>query len=265
MGFDIGAGLSAMGQTIANQAGSEALNLQKAQLDQQKDQLASQLAEGRETRLAGVKAGYDAQSDTRRDTAAMDRLNVSESGQDRRQTEQGKIRLTEISAQSRAQISAAAAAHGMEASDLQWVETDDATGKRYGVSKNGSKIDLGITGPNADDEKLLTRAEKFSLVKKTVVDPDSGDKTTQEAIDPTKAAEFLTRQGRPDLAKGYNQPAAPVAPPIPTGLPPGSQYSPSRKQWRDPKGKLYDAKGAPIGGDADSGIINAVPPMSGGG
>jgi hypothetical protein len=33
----------------------------------------------------------------------------------------------------------------------------------------------------------------------------------------------------------------------PTSLPPGSQYSPSRKQWRDPNGRLYDAAGRPMG------------------
>lgn len=263
MGFDIGAGFSEMGKNVAAQAGTEALSLQRSQLEQQKDMLASQLAEGRETRLAGVKAGYDTALNTRRDTAAMDRLNVSEAGQDRRQGEQHKIRLDEISAQSKAQLNVAVAEHGLQASDLSWVETDDSTGKRFGVTKNGQKVDLGITGPNADDEKLLTRAERFSLVKKTVVDPETGEKTTQETIDPAKASDFLSRQGRDDLAKGYAKPAAPVAPAAPKGVPPGSQYSPSRKQWRDAKGKLYDASGAPVGGGAsadDTGLINMPAP-----
>ena len=34
-------------------------------------------------------------------------------------------------------------------------------------------------------------------------------------------------------------------PPLPSGVPPGSQYSPSRKMWRDPTGKIYDSAGAP--------------------
>lgn len=36
------------------------------------------------------------------------------------------------------------------------------------------------------------------------------------------------------------------APAMPKSLPSGSQYSPSRKQWRDPKGKIYDASGQPV-------------------
>lgn len=32
----------------------------------------------------------------------------------------------------------------------------------------------------------------------------------------------------------------------PSSIPPNSQYSPSRHQWRDPSGKLYDANGRPI-------------------
>lgn len=261
MGFDIGAGLSAMGSTIATQAGTEALNLQRSQLEQQKDALASQLAEGRETRLAGVKAGYDAESDNRRDTAAMERVKATESGAMERQGAQHRNTLDEISARSKAQVSAAAAAHGMEASDLAWVETDDDTGKKFGVSRSGKKVDLGITGPNAADEKLLARAERFALVKKTVVNPDTQEKTTEDSIDPQKAADFLKRQNRDDLAKGYAVAVAPVAPPIPKGIPAGSQYSPSRKQWRDPQGKLYDASGAPLaGGDKTAGLINSPMP-----
>lgn len=39
--------------------------------------------------------------------------------------------------------------------------------------------------------------------------------------------------------------AAPAIPPRPPTVPPGSQYSPSRQQWRDPaSGKIFDAQGA---------------------
>lgn len=33
--------------------------------------------------------------------------------------------------------------------------------------------------------------------------------------------------------------AAPALPPMPPGVPPGSDYSPSRNQWRDPSGRIY--------------------------
>jgi hypothetical protein len=38
-----------------------------------------------------------------------------------------------------------------------------------------------------------------------------------------------------------------AAPARPSGLPAGSQYSPSRNQWRDPNGRIYDAAGRPMG------------------
>lgn len=44
-------GLSTMGASIASTAGSAALELQKSQLEEEKEQLASQLAEGRESRM----------------------------------------------------------------------------------------------------------------------------------------------------------------------------------------------------------------------
>jgi hypothetical protein len=41
--------------------------------------------------------------------------------------------------------------------------------------------------------------------------------------------------------------AAPVIPARPSGVPAGSQYSPARKQWRTPDGKILDATGAAVG------------------
>ena len=41
-------------------------------------------------------------------------------------------------------------------------------------------------------------------------------------------------------------PAAPTASSRPSGVPEGSQFSPSRKMWRDPSGKIYDAQGNPV-------------------
>lgn len=260
--LNFGGGLAAMGQSISTQAGAYGLAQQKMELQNQMETLANQLAEGRQTRVAGVEHGFRSEEaktrmdfDTKRDD--------QQHGQRMEEIGAGhKFRLDEISAQSKAQISEAAAQHGLSDNDLSWVETDDASGKRFGVTKTGKKVDLGITGPNVADEKLLARAEKFGMTRKTVVDQD-GNKTTEDEIDPAKAAAFLTRQGRDDLAKGYETPKAASAPPIPKGLPPGSQYSPSRKQWRDPKGNLFDASGAPVGGGnagADAGMINSPVP-----
>lgn len=264
MGFDIGAGLSAMGTSVANQAGAYGLAEQRTQLQSQMDVLANQLAEGRQTRVAGVEHGFRTEEakarmdfDTKRDD--------QQHGQRMEEIGQGhKMRLDEISASSKARINEAAAERGIAANDLSWIETDDATGTRFGVTKSGKKIDLGITGPNDADEKLLARAERFALVKKSTVDDATGNKTTEDNIDPTKAAEFLTRQGRGDLAKGYETPKAPAVPSLPKGLPAGSQFSPSRQQWRDPDGKLYDLNGAPLSGGSapkkTAGLINMPMP-----
>jgi hypothetical protein len=53
--------------------------------------------------------------------------------------------------------------------------------------------------------------------------------------------------GRPSAAPAAGAPAQPpAAAALPAGIPPGSQYSPSRKQYRDPQGRLYDANGRPL-------------------
>lgn len=61
--------------------------------------------------------------------------------------------------------------------------------------------------------------------------------------------------GAPGAAPAGGAPAAPAqgapqappqAPPRPAGVAPGSQYSPSRQQWRTPDGHIYDAKGAAV-------------------
>ena len=55
MGFDISNGLSLMGSTIATQAGNEALEMQKADLENQKTILADKLATTRETNLETLR------------------------------------------------------------------------------------------------------------------------------------------------------------------------------------------------------------------
>jgi len=58
----LGYGLAQAGKAIADTAGTAALQQQKADLENQKITLANQLAEGTETRLAGVTAGYASQA-----------------------------------------------------------------------------------------------------------------------------------------------------------------------------------------------------------
>jgi hypothetical protein len=56
--INFGGGLAAMGQSIAETAGQAGLTQQKADLEMQKETLASQLAEGRESRLETQRAGH---------------------------------------------------------------------------------------------------------------------------------------------------------------------------------------------------------------
>ncbi|MEY4299845.1 MAG: hypothetical protein RIR25_1081 [Verrucomicrobiota bacterium] len=65
--------------------------------------------------------------------------------------------------------------------------------------------------------------------------PGSGAAPPPSAPAPSQAAPALARPVAP----------APEIPPLPANLQPGSQYSPSRKMWRDPAGKIYNADGSP--------------------
>jgi len=75
----LGYGLAEAGKAIADTAGTAALQQQKADLENQKITLANQLAEGTETRLAGVQAGYASQLETQKQTGAVE-LAKTESG-----------------------------------------------------------------------------------------------------------------------------------------------------------------------------------------
>lgn len=257
--INLGAGLSALGNSVAESAQSAGLLAQKAELERAQAELTNSLIAGRESAGRAQEHGYRTQEqnarmdfDTKRDAQNHEqRMGEIEEGH--------KFRLNEISQESKNRIAAAAAAHGLEAGDISYVETD-ASGNKFGITRAGKKVDLGIAGTNAEDEKLLGRAEKFAMTRRTVVDPDTGQKTTEDTLDPQKAADFLNRQGRKDLAAGYAKPAKAVAPAMPRGLPNGSQYSPSRNMWRDPDGKLYDSTGKPVGNSSNAGMINMPAP-----
>lgn len=55
MGFDIGAGLSTLGGAVSQTAGTEALEMQKSNLENQKEILANQLATERETNITNLQ------------------------------------------------------------------------------------------------------------------------------------------------------------------------------------------------------------------
>src|SRR5690348_10988576 len=55
MGFDIGAGLSALGGAVSQTAGTAALELQKSALEKDRDALANEMATERETKLEQMR------------------------------------------------------------------------------------------------------------------------------------------------------------------------------------------------------------------
>ena len=72
---------------------------------------------------------------------------------------------------------------------------------------------------------------------------------------PLKAKEEMERirksgaPGHAPAAPAAATPAPPAsggAPARPGGVPEGSAYSPSRKQWRSPDGKMFDASGKAV-------------------
>lgn len=78
----------------------------------------------------------------------------------------------------------------------------------------------------------------------------AGDPTGHTTLKDAVAAQLSGRQSAaPSTAQPsttQQAPARPVIPQMPSALPPGSQYSPSRQQWRDPAGKLYNGQGQPV-------------------
>lgn len=75
---------------------------------------------------------------------------------------------------------------------------------------------------------------------------------TNDRYSPLPNGSFVPGNGAttapmPPLPQGATPPApgSVAAPPRPSGVPPGSAYSPSRKMWKDPQGKLYFENGIP--------------------
>lgn len=75
--------------------------------------------------------------------------------------------------------------------------------------KNGKATKTGVTS-GSKDKDLIAAAEKFSMVKRSVVDPDTQERTTEETVNPLKAANFLRRAGRQDLASSYEGDTGPL-------------------------------------------------------
>lgn len=106
------------------------------------------------------------------------------------------------------------------------------------ASRGGTDV-----GKRNEAHALLTSADSPEVLDAAL------DSFELEAAVAKKAARNAMRIERDkpgaEVAPGAASPtpATPKTPPLPTGVPSGSQYSASRNQWRDPSGKFYDADG----------------------
>jgi hypothetical protein len=124
--------------------------------------------------------------------------------------------------------------------DVTHFETDD-TGEIVGFTKSGKAIRSGIqasgkgkTGKQeADDDKLIARAERAATVKRSTRNPETGEAETSEQVDTDKVADFLRRNGRDDLANTYSpKDATALAASLPQGIPKAPLESRAETQAR---------------------------------
>ena len=110
-----------------------------------------------------------------------------------------------------------------------------------------ASLDVRRNQISQQQQQFLTRLDAqsqnaiMSEATRLVANDLSGKTTLQSAVD-----QVLRQRGNlPSQAPAAAAPA-PRIPQMPSGLPAGSQFSPSRRQWRDPSGQIYDANGNPV-------------------
>jgi hypothetical protein len=114
--------------------------------------------------------------------------------------------------------------------------------RNHDMMESDRQARLKQTGDIADKRLMQTQTDAEYANTRSIYSTaiNNGQKMSWQ-----KAAE-IAHSGRTDAQPQQTQQAAPQAPPQPQTVPPGSAYSPSRGQWRDQNGRLYDASGAPI-------------------
>lgn len=249
MPFSLSGGLSEMGKSIADTA----LLAQKSVLEQKKDELAAQMAFGREVYQQGAETARAGMLEQGRNA----RAEADRQAADARAAEANKTRLEA------AGISAAASA-ARTGNDLVEVADPNNPGQTIFVPKSQA---AGMHGkpraPSASDiiVPILQKISKGGPLTQ-------GEKNTLSAYSKQDIEDYLKDDpslGGPSLwdriGKYFSDPVQPSnagagAKPgsvLPPGVPLGSQYSPSRNMYRDPNGNLYDANGKPVGQDANIG------------
>lgn len=243
MGFNLGAGLAEMGRSVAQTAGDAALNIQRAELDRQRIELADSLQGARESKnrqetslinSAAAKEERDWRSTEadKREAGETSRFETRE----RNETERTKISNSRM----------------LALHDLSERAADGRLDKQLAAAK----AEAGLRAKDKSEERVIESAIKSS--QRPVEMPyitANGDKASRTVMvtDPIAVAAKLRDTGHPDLANPFDpkpvkqapKAAAVTAPPSLAGLP-GLQFNPGLKQYRDDKGNLYDATGKPV-------------------
>lgn len=148
---------------------------------------------------ARQQAGFEQQKTLEgiRTKAANDRQDIQDSRAGERLDIEHNYRLDEQSQQDK-----------RTADDIIKFDTNQ-DGEIIGFTKGKKTFNTGIKS-GSKEKDILAAAERYGTVKKSVVDPDTGERTTEETVDPARAANFLRRMGREDLAKPYEGDTGPL-------------------------------------------------------
>jgi hypothetical protein len=98
-------------------------------------------------------------------------------------------------------------------------------------------------------EKLLSTATSPEAYEAVIHQMEQEMEMAQHAPEAVRARILRHISGRDEEAPAATKPAggaqSPTLPARPSSVPAGSQYSPSRKMWRTPDGKLFNERGEP--------------------
>lgn len=211
--INLGIGLAAAGQSVADMAGKMGLSQQQSDLEKEKLLLADQLQQGRDrslfahqdSNLATTEAGQDRRLD-KSESGATARTNISEAGQDRR------LDVSEKGANKRNADNISANKSDVAGS------IEDADGNVSVYTRGGEFKDSGRkTKPKGaqTDNELVDNAIKLNTTEN--FDPKTF--TTTKVINHAAAADTLKSWGRADLAKGAISASAAAPPPGDQGVP----------------------------------------------
>lgn len=245
MGFNLGAGLAEMGKSIAQTAGDAAINMQRAELERQRIELADSLQGARESRARRETSLIN-------EAAAEKERNWRSVEADKREAaEQSRFETREKNETARTAITnnRMLALH-----DLSERAADGRLEKQLAAAK----AEATQRAKDKAEERIIESAIKSS--QRPVEMPyitAAGEKASRTVMvtDPVAVAAKLRDTGHPDLANPFDpkpvkqapKAEAVARPPALAGLPGKLQFNPSLKQYRDDKGNLYDANGKPIG------------------